>query len=183
FWSLVIAGGLIKRRGQALRNPGQLRARPRLMLRPYDTKCPIKYQLLQLSAAGGIRRAPLNPRKPASLSEAFPPAEARRRIERFEWHFSPKHGSWLNMAESELAVLSNQCLDRRIPGQETRIKEIAAWEEDQNTNHAKADWQLTAENVRIKLKYLYPTFHVTHAAGDQFWVGFGSYGTVVRLNG
>ncbi len=65
----------------------------------------------------------LNSHKPASLYEAFPPAEARRLVERFEWHYSPKHGSWLNMAESELAVLSNQCLDRRIPDQETLIKE------------------------------------------------------------
>ncbi|MGB6176732.1 MAG: hypothetical protein WBF43_10450, partial [Methylocella sp.] len=87
------------------------------------------------------------------------------------------------MAESELAVLSNQCLDRRIPGQETRAKEIAAWEEDRNANHATADWQLIAKNARVTLKYLYPTFHVTQAASDQFWVGFGSYGTVVRLNG
>lgn len=100
----------------------------------------------------------LNTHKPASLYEAFPPAEARRLVERFEWHYSPKHGSWLNMAESELAVLSNQCLDRRIPDQETLIKEIAAWEKDRTKHHAKADWQFTTEDARIKLKYLYPTF-------------------------
>ena len=100
----------------------------------------------------------LNTHKPASLYEAFPPAEARRLVERFEWHYSPKHGSWLNMAESELAVLSNQCLNRRIPDQETLIKEIAAWEKDRNKHHTKADWQFTTADARIKLKYLYPTF-------------------------
>jgi hypothetical protein len=100
----------------------------------------------------------LNTHKPASLYEAFPPAEARRLAERFAWHYSPKHGSWLNMAESELAVLSNQCLDRRIPGLATLIKEIAAWEKDRNKHHAKADWQFTTADARIKLKYLYPTF-------------------------
>jgi hypothetical protein len=100
----------------------------------------------------------LNTHKPASLYEAFPPAEARRLAERFAWHYSPKHGSWLNMAESELAVLSNQCLDRRIPGLATLIKEIAAWEKDRNKHHANADWQFTTADARIKLKYLYPTF-------------------------
>jgi hypothetical protein len=72
--------------------------------------------------------------------------------------YSPKHGSWLNMAESELAVLSNQCLDRRIPDQETLINEIAAWEKDGNKHPTKADWQFTPADARIKLKYLYPTF-------------------------
>jgi hypothetical protein len=100
----------------------------------------------------------LNTHKPASLYEAFPPAEARRLVERFEWHYSPKHGSWLNMAESELGILSNQCLDRRIPDQKTLSKEIAAWEKDRNKHHAKADWQFTTEDARIKLKHLYPTF-------------------------
>jgi hypothetical protein len=94
----------------------------------------------------------LNTHKPASLYEAFPLTEARRLVERFEWHYSPKHSSWLNMAESELAVLANQCLDRRIPDQETLIKEIAAWENDRNKQHAKADWQFTTADVRIKLK-------------------------------
>jgi DDE superfamily endonuclease len=100
----------------------------------------------------------LNTHKPASLYEAFPPAEARRLVERFEWHYSPKHGSWLNMAESELAVLSNQCLDRRIPDQKALSREIAGWEKDRNKHHAKADWQFTTENAPIKLKHLYPTF-------------------------
>ena len=98
----------------------------------------------------------LNTHKPASLYEAFPAAEARRLVERFEWHYTPKHGSWLDLAESELGVLSAQCLDRRIPDKPTLIEEIAAWEQDRNTNHTKADWHFTAKNARIKLKHLYP---------------------------
>lgn len=100
----------------------------------------------------------LNTHKPASLYEAFPPAEARRLVERFEWHYSPKHGSWLNMAESELGVLSNQCLDRRISTRKALAGEIAAWQKDRNKHHAKADWQFTTDDARIKLKHLYPTF-------------------------
>jgi DDE superfamily endonuclease len=99
----------------------------------------------------------LNTHKPASLYEAFSAAEARRLVERFEWHYTPKHGSWLDMAESELGVLSSQCLDRRIPDKQTLINEIAAWEEDRNANHAKADWQFTTPEARIKLKHLYPS--------------------------
>jgi hypothetical protein len=99
----------------------------------------------------------LNTHTKASLYEAFPAAEARRLAERFEWHYTPKHGSWLDMAESELGVLSSQCLDRRIPDKQTLIDEIAAWEDDRNTNHAKADWQFTTANPRIKLKHLYPS--------------------------
>jgi len=99
----------------------------------------------------------LSTHRPASLYEAFPAAEARRLVERFEWHYTPKHGSWLDMAESELGVLSSQCLDRRIPDKQTLIDEIAAWEDDRNVNHAKADWQFTTADARIKLKYLYPS--------------------------
>jgi DDE superfamily endonuclease len=98
----------------------------------------------------------LNTHKPASLYEVFPAAEARRIVERFEWHYTPKHGSWLDMAESELSVLSGQCLDRRIPDKQTLIEEVAAWECDRNKNHAKADWQFTTADARIKLKRLYP---------------------------
>jgi hypothetical protein len=98
----------------------------------------------------------LNTHKPASLYQAFPAAEARRITERFEWHYTPKHGSWLNMAESELSVVSSQCLDRRIPDQPTLAAEIAAWEQDRNKNHAKADWQFTTNDARIKLRHLYP---------------------------
>lgn len=94
----------------------------------------------------------------ASLYEAFPAAEARRLVERFEWHYTPKHGSWLDMAESELAVLSTQCLDRRIPTKPKLIAEVAAWEQDRNKHHAKADWQFTTANARVKLARLYPQF-------------------------
>ena len=98
----------------------------------------------------------LSTHKPASLYEAFPAPEARRLVERFEWHYTPKHGSWLDMAESELAVLSGQCLDRRIPDKQTLIEEVAAWENDRNGAHAKADWQFTTADARVKLKRLYP---------------------------
>jgi hypothetical protein len=87
--------------------------------------------------AGGVRSAPLNTHTKASLYEAFPAAEARRLAERFEWHYTPKHGSWLDMAESELGILSSQCLDCRIPDKQTLIDEIAAWEDDRNTNHSR----------------------------------------------
>jgi hypothetical protein len=100
----------------------------------------------------------LNTHKPASLYEAFPPDEARRLVERFEWHYTPKHGSWLDMAESELGVLSSQCLDRRIPDKQTLTKEVAAWQADRNKRHTKADWQFTTADARIKLKRLYPSF-------------------------
>jgi hypothetical protein len=98
----------------------------------------------------------LNTHKPASLYEAFPPAQARRLAERFEWHYTPKHGSWLDMAESELSVLSKQCLDRRIPDKQTLTDEVAAWQDDRNNKHAKADWQFTTADARVKLKRLYP---------------------------
>lgn len=98
----------------------------------------------------------LNTHKPASLYEAFPPAEARRLVERFEWHYTPKHGSWLDMAESELGVLSSQCLDRRIPDQQVLKEEVAAWKADRNRKHAKADWQFTTADARVKLKRVYP---------------------------
>lgn len=90
------------------------------------------------------------------LYQAFPAAEARRLVERFEWHYTPKHGSWLNLAESELGVLSSQCLDRRIPDKQTLSDEIAAWEHDRNINHTKADWQFSTKDARVKLKHLYP---------------------------
>ena len=98
----------------------------------------------------------LNTHTPASLYEAFPAAEARRLVERFEWHYTPKHGSWLNLAESELGVLSSQCLDRRIPDRQTLIDEIAAWEADRNNNNVEANWRFTTDDARLKLKSLYP---------------------------
>ena len=100
----------------------------------------------------------LNTHTKASLYEAFPAPETRRLAERFEFHYTPKHGSWLNMAESELGVLSSQCLDRRIPDKETLIKEVAGWQADRNKNHTKANWRFTTADARIKLKRLYPQF-------------------------
>ena len=102
----------------------------------------------------------LNTHKPASLYQAFAPQEARRLTERFEWHYTPKHGSWLDMAESELSVLSSQCLDRRIGDLATLRDEVAAWVAARNKHQAKADWQFTADDARVKLKSLYPIFPV-----------------------
>ena len=99
----------------------------------------------------------LNTHEPASLYKAFPAAEARRLVERFEWHCTPKHGSWLNMAESELAVLSTQCLDQRIPDKPALTREVAAWEGKRNKKHTKADWRFTTADARVKLKRLYPS--------------------------
>jgi hypothetical protein len=98
----------------------------------------------------------LNTHAPSSLYEAFAPDEARRLVERFEWHYTPKHGSWLNLAESELAVLSGQCLDRRIDDRELLASEVAAWLARRNAYHAKANWRFTTADARIKLKSLYP---------------------------
>jgi DDE superfamily endonuclease len=100
----------------------------------------------------------LNTHVKASLYEAFPPQEARRIIERFEWHYTPKHGSWLNMAESELSILSRQCLERRIPDKQTLANEVTAWQHARNKKHAAADWRFTTADARIKLKHLYPKF-------------------------
>ena len=94
----------------------------------------------------------------ASLYAAFPAAEARRLVKRFEWRYTPKHGSWLDLAESELAVLTTQCLSRRIPDKPALEKEVAAWERHRNKRHARADWHFTTDNARVKLKRLYPQF-------------------------
>ena len=99
----------------------------------------------------------LSTHTPASLYATFPPAEARRLAERFEWHYTPKHGSWLDMAECELSVLSAQCLDRRLPDEDSLIQEVAAWQGYRNKNHAKANWQFINENARVKLRHLYPS--------------------------
>lgn len=99
----------------------------------------------------------LNTHAPASLYEAFPAAEARRLVERFEWHYTPRHGSWLNLAESELGVLAKQCLDRRIADRATLEREVAAWVARRNASHAKANWHFTTADARVKLKSLYPS--------------------------
>jgi transposase len=99
----------------------------------------------------------LNTHNPAALYEFFPPAEAKRLLDRLEFHFTPKHGSWLNMAEIELSVLSRQCLDQRIPDQAALIRETSAWEVERNTSGATVNWRFTTEDARIKLKRLYPS--------------------------
>ncbi|MCP4138928.1 MAG: IS630 family transposase, partial [Chloroflexi bacterium] len=99
----------------------------------------------------------LNTHTPASRYEAFEPAEARRLINRFEWHYTPKHGSWLNLAESELALLSGQCLNRRITDAATLAREVVAWRTRHNNHNDKADWCFTTANARIRLKSLYPS--------------------------
>ena len=101
----------------------------------------------------------LSTHKPAALYEAFSPQEARRILQRLEFHYTPKHGSWLNMAEIELHALSSQCLDRRIGNQERLITEVAAWNQDRNQRAATVHWQFTTQDARVKLKKLYPSFH------------------------
>ena len=99
----------------------------------------------------------LNTHHPASLYQAFEPAEARRIAQRLEIHYTPKHGSWLNMAEIELGVLARQCLDRRIPSQEVLERETGAWQDQRNRDVIQVDWRFTTEDARIKLKSLYPS--------------------------
>ena len=99
----------------------------------------------------------LNTHREKSIIEAFGVEQGRALWGRFTVHYTPKHGSWLDLAESELGVLSSQCLDRRIPDKQTLIDEIAAWEQDRNANHTTADWHFTTANARVKLKHLYPS--------------------------
>jgi hypothetical protein len=99
----------------------------------------------------------LNIHSPASLYVAFEPKEAKRLADRLEIHYTPKHGSWLNMAEIELAILSGQCLDRRIPDTGTLSAEVAAWEMTRNETATQVNWRFTAADARIKLKHLYPS--------------------------
>ena len=98
----------------------------------------------------------LNTHKSASLYKAFPANEARRIAEKIEFHYTPKHGSWLNMAEIELSVLSRQCLSRRIADQGTLKREIQTWQTSRNEQGATVNWQFTTDDARIKLKTLYP---------------------------
>lgn len=101
----------------------------------------------------------LNTHSPASFYEAFDPAEAKRLSARLEIHHTPKHGSWLNMAEIELSALQRQCLDRRIPDQPTMEREIAKWQAERNSPATTIDWRFTTEDARIKLRKLYPSIH------------------------
>ena len=98
----------------------------------------------------------LNTHTGASLYEAFPPAEARRLLERLEIHYTPKHGSWLNIAEIELRILSGQCLNRRIPDIQTLEQQVDLWQNARNFQQAKVDWRFSTDNARMKLKRLYP---------------------------
>ncbi len=99
----------------------------------------------------------LNTHKAASLYEAFAPEEARRIVKKLEFHYTPKHGSWLNMAEIELSVLQRQCLNRRIPDAATLTHEVGAWEKQRNEKQAPIDWRFSVTNAREKLKRLYPS--------------------------
>jgi len=99
----------------------------------------------------------LNTHNPAALYEVFPPAEAKRILDRLQLHYTPKHGSWLNMAEIELSVLNRQCLDRRIPDQPALEHQVAAWEQHRNDTEATVRWRFTTSDARIKLKQLYPS--------------------------
>lgn len=94
-----------------------------------------------------------------ALYETFEPVEAKRLFDRFEFVYTPKHGSWLNVAEIELNVLFGQCLNRRIDNMETVIKEVKAWQKDRNGKEANIDWQFTIDDARIKLKKLYPNLN------------------------
>ena len=98
----------------------------------------------------------LNTHTPAALYEAFEPSEAKRILNRLEFHYTPKHGSWLDMAEIEIGILSRQCLDRRIPDEDTLRREIAAWEASRNEQRATIEWRFTSSDARVKLNRLYP---------------------------
>jgi hypothetical protein len=99
----------------------------------------------------------LNTHSPASLYDAYVPTEAKRLMERFEWHYTPKHGSWLDMAEIELGILSRQCLSQRIDNMDNLRQETKAWEKSRNQTQAKVNWQFTTADARIKLRRLYPS--------------------------
>lgn len=98
----------------------------------------------------------LNIHDPGSLYDAFEPARARRIVEKLEWHYTPKHGSWLNVAECELAVLSAQCLNRRIASTSRLTQVVTEWEAERNANQIGVDWRFTTADARIKLRRLYP---------------------------
>ncbi len=117
--------------------------------RPLDESYPT-------AAKGVLVTDNLNTHGTGSLYEAFAPEEARRLAERIEWHDPPKPGSWRNMAEVELSVLSRQCLDRRIPDRATLTSEVAAWQAERNAAGVKAEWQFTTADARTKLRRLYP---------------------------
>lgn len=98
----------------------------------------------------------LNTHSAASLYAAFPPAEARRLAEKLEFHYTPKHGSWLNVAEIELSALKGQCLHHRVPDLNQMRTQVQSWENDRNNRQSTIDWQFTTDDARIKLKHVYP---------------------------
>ena len=102
----------------------------------------------------------LNTHSPTSFYEAFEPEEARRLVNRFEFHYTPKHGSWLNMAEIELSALARQCLAGRIPDKVSLVTEVSAWEDERNASVVKVHWRFTTADARIKLAHLYPRIQV-----------------------
>ena len=102
----------------------------------------------------------LNTHTPSAFYETFAPQEARRLVERFEFHFTPRHGSWLNMAEIELSALTRQCLDRRLPDIPTLTQEVQAWQQQRNDEVVKVLWQFQTTDARTKLKHLYPQIQV-----------------------
>jgi len=102
----------------------------------------------------------LNTHTPSAFYATFDPEEARRLVERFEFHFTPKHGSWLNMAEIEFSALARQCLDRRLPDLETLTQEVRAWQKQRNDEVVKVQWQFKTSDARTKLKHLYPKIQV-----------------------
>ena len=99
----------------------------------------------------------LNTHVPSALYEAFQPAEAKRILDKLEFHYTPKHGSWLNIAEIELSVLTRQCLDQRIPDKQSLQQQVAAWSAERNAKATVVNWRFTTEDARIKLKRLYPS--------------------------
>jgi hypothetical protein len=101
----------------------------------------------------------LNTHSPASLYEAFAPGEAKRLVDKLEIHYTPTHGSWLNMAEIELSILARQCLNRRLDDRAMMAREVAAWTATRNGAATAIDWQFTTADARIKLKRLYPVIH------------------------
>ena len=105
----------------------------------------------------GVIQDQLNTHVKASLYKAFAPEEAKRILDKLEFHYTPKHGSWLNMAEIELSVLNRQCVNRRLPDKDTLKLEITAWEEERNQKSSSVNWRFTTADSRIKLKRLYPS--------------------------
>jgi len=103
----------------------------------------------------------LNTHTPAALYQTFPPAEARRILSKLEFHYTPKHGSWLNMVEIEFSVLSRQCLNRCIPNQQIMKRETAAWEQKRNEQKATVNWRFTNQDARVKLERLYPQLNLS----------------------